>query len=103
MAAFLNEATGKQYRATGAALIKGVTARLNEGFGLDDFKRVIEFKAGQWGADIKMSGYLRPETLFGSKFESYLNESGGPVGVPGVSTHEDEKKRAALDEIFNDD
>ena len=39
-----------------------------------DFKRVIDTKATQWENDPNMSRYLRPETLFGPKFESYLNE-----------------------------
>ena len=55
--------------------IKHINARLNDGFSLDELKDVIEFKFKQWGNDSKMSEYLRPETLFGSKFESYLNAS----------------------------
>ena len=54
---------------------KHINARLNDGFSLDELKDVIEFKFKQWGNDSKMSEYLRPETLFGSKFESYLNAS----------------------------
>jgi uncharacterized phage protein (TIGR02220 family) len=101
VAGFLNETTGKNFRATGSALVRGVSARLKEGFTLQDFLKVIEFKQNQWGADAKMSGYLRPETLFGSKFESYLNEAGGTAGG-SVSTWQDEQQRAALDDIFND-
>jgi uncharacterized phage protein (TIGR02220 family) len=41
---------------------------------LQDFKTVIDNKITQWGNDPKMLPYLRPETLFGTKFESYLNE-----------------------------
>ena len=40
----------------------------------NDFKKVIDNKAKAWMGDSKMSQYLRPETLFGTKFESYLNE-----------------------------
>lgn len=54
---------------------KHINARLNDGFSPDELKDVIEFKFKQWGNDSKMSEYLRPETLFGSKFESYLNAS----------------------------
>jgi len=36
-------------------------------------ENVIDSKCNEWlGTD--MSKYLRPETLFGSKFEGYLNE-----------------------------
>ena len=44
-------------------------------FTLDDFKQVIDIKSIQWINDSKMKSYLRPETLFGTKFEGYLNES----------------------------
>ena len=103
IAAFLNETTGKNYKATGSALIKGVTARLKEGFGFDDFKRVIEYKAGQWGSDSKMSAFLRPETLFSPKFESYLQEAGGAVEDPGGSTWQSDREQAAISELLNDD
>ncbi|MDD2899483.1 MAG: conserved phage C-terminal domain-containing protein [Desulfuromonadaceae bacterium] len=102
IAAFLNEVTGKNYKATGSALTKGVTARLKEGFGFDDFKRVIEFKQNQWGADAKMSAYLRPETLFSPKFESYLQEAGGAVEDSGGSSWQDRQAAAVIDELLEE-
>ena len=42
----------------------------------DDFKKVIDVKSLEWNKDPKMCKYLRPETLFGNKFEGYLNEGG---------------------------
>ena len=40
---------------------------------VDDFKVVIDKKVKGWkGTNMEM--YLRPETLFGTKFEGYLNE-----------------------------
>ena len=51
-----------------------INARLKEGFNYDDFKKVINNKTCEWKDNAKMSRYLRPETLFGTKFESYLNE-----------------------------
>ena len=69
---YLNSAIGTQYRAETAATKKHIAARLNEGFTVDDFKTVIDKKVAEWlGTD--MEKYLRPETLFGTKFESYLN------------------------------
>ena len=53
---------------------KNINARLKEGHTLEDFKAVIDKKTKQWLNDEKMSSYLRPMTLFGTKFESYLNE-----------------------------
>jgi uncharacterized phage protein (TIGR02220 family) len=71
---FLNECTGKRYSSTAVNAKKYITLRLSEGFILGDFKRVIEVKSKKWMGS-KMEDYLRPETLFGSKFETYLNES----------------------------
>jgi len=71
---YLNEKTNKAYRKDSDKTKRFIEARLNEKFTLDDFKKVIDIKCGQWLKDAKMSAYLRPETLFGTKFESYLNE-----------------------------
>lgn len=71
---YLNSCTGKRYSSTAANARKYITLRLSEGFMLGDFKRVIEVKSKKWMGS-KMEDYLRPETLFGSKFETYLNES----------------------------
>lgn len=70
---YLNTRSGKKFRSSGAATKRHIVARWNEGFRVDDFQRVIDNKCGQWLDDKKMSEYLRPETLFGTKFESYLN------------------------------
>jgi uncharacterized phage protein (TIGR02220 family) len=51
-----------------------IKARFNEGFTVDDFKTVITKKAKEW-IGTEMAKYLRPETLFGTKFEGYLNQS----------------------------
>lgn len=71
---YLNEKTGKGYKYTSRATRNLIDARVKEGFKLEDFKKVIDTKAESWKADKKMSQYLRPNTLFGTKFESYLNE-----------------------------
>jgi uncharacterized phage protein (TIGR02220 family) len=71
--AYLNERTGSSFRPTTKATQTLIRARWREGFRIDDFKRVIDNKTEEWGNDPKMSQYLRPETLFGTKFESYLN------------------------------
>lgn len=71
---YLNDVAGKNFRHTTRKTQTLVKARLKEGFTVDDFKRVIDNKTREWKHDPKMSKYLRPETLFGTKFESYLNE-----------------------------
>lgn len=70
---FLNSTTGSNYRSTTDKTRKLIAARITEGFTVDDFKAVITKKAKEWqGTD--MAQYLRPETLFGTKFEGYLNQ-----------------------------
>lgn len=73
---YLNKQTGKQFRSTTKKNRSLIKARVNEGFTLDDFKKVIDNMTTQWMNDNKMSKYLRPETLFGTKFEGYLNQEG---------------------------
>ena len=70
----LNEMTGTKYRPTAKATQRLIKARFNDGFTLDDFKQVIKTKSDEWKNDPSMVKYLRPETLFGTKFESYLNQ-----------------------------
>ena len=69
---YLNEKAETHYKPNTESTARHIRARLNEGFSVDDFFTVIDKKVAEWkGTD--MEKYLRPETLFGSKFESYLN------------------------------
>lgn len=79
---YLNEKLGARYKASSAINKRLIDARVKEGYTLDDFKRVIDNKVASWANDTKMSKYLRPQTLFGTKFESYLNER-----APNVPAH----------------
>lgn len=71
---YLNHKTGTHYRATSKATQKLIRARAEEGYTLEDFKRVIDNKAFSWQHS-DMWKYMRPQTLFSPKFESYLNEN----------------------------
>lgn len=73
---YLNQVCGTHYRASSKKTQRLIHARQQEGFTLDDFKIVIDKKAEEWGPNPDMCKYLRPETLFGTKFESYLNQQG---------------------------
>ena len=70
---FLNETLNTKYR-TAIKTKTLILARVSEGFTIDDFKYVIKVKSEEWGTDEKMKKFLRPETLFGTKFESYLHQ-----------------------------
>src|SRR5690625_3180080 len=74
---YLNDVADKNYRHTTRKTQQLIKARMNEGFTVDDFKKVIDKKSRDWKHDKKMNRYLRPETLFGTKFEGYLNENVG--------------------------
>lgn len=74
----LNRQAGTNYRANTAKARKHISARINEGFRVEDFARVITTKCKAWLHDPRMRPFLRPETLFGPKFESYLNEDVQP-------------------------
>ena len=70
----LNTKCGTHYRESTPATVRLIRARMAEGFTVDDFKTVIDNMHGQWSAT-DMAQFLRPETLFGTKFESYLNRN----------------------------
>jgi uncharacterized phage protein (TIGR02220 family) len=72
----LNRLTGKNYRPTkDSSTYNFISARLNDGYSVEQLKSVIEYKVNQWSKDDFMKKYLRPETLFNkTKFESYVNE-----------------------------
>jgi predicted phage replisome organizer/uncharacterized phage protein (TIGR02220 family) len=70
---YLNECTGKHFRHSPASL-RLVMARMKEGHIENDFRLVIDYKVHYWFSDLKMKEYLRPHTLFGTKFESYRQE-----------------------------
>jgi len=71
---YMNKTLKTNYKYSTKATVQHINARLEEGFTADDFYLVIEKKARQWMDDSRMAGYLRPITLFSTKFESYLNE-----------------------------
>ena len=70
----LNMRIGTKYKSSTAKTKQLINARVNEGFTIDDFKTVIDKKCVEW-AGTEYEKYLRPNTLFGTKFESYLNQN----------------------------
>ena len=80
----LNAATGASFRPDSAKTLSLVSARMAEGYTAADLAAVVDRKAEGW-LGTEMSRFLRPETLFGPKFEGYLNERprGRPRGRPG--------------------
>lgn len=70
---YMNQKLGTHYKPKSQSTQKHIVARLKEGYSVEDFRKVIDKKCAQWMGS-SMAKYLRPETLFGSKFEGYLNE-----------------------------
>jgi uncharacterized phage protein (TIGR02220 family) len=99
---YLNQKINTNYRPTSKATQKLISARINEGFSIDDFKRVIDNKVSDWNhepaaGEKDMRPYLRPETLFGTKFESYLNSR------PAVRIQKSSSRRANFQQRDYDD
>lgn len=97
---YLNKKAGTHYRANSKATARHIEARFNDGFTLQDFFAVIDKKVAEWKGG-SMEQYLRPETLFGSKFEGYLNarsSAGSRRGANGVLM--DDRTADELDAIF---
>lgn len=71
---YLNLKTNSKFRYKSKSTQSKINARLNEGYKLDDFIAVIDKKTDEWIDNPDFSKYLCPETLFGTKFEKYLNQ-----------------------------
>jgi uncharacterized phage protein (TIGR02220 family) len=97
---YLNQKADKNFKTSTKATQSKINARLKEGFEFSDFKKVVDLKVSQWKGSPKMDGYLRPETLFGTKFESYVNEKPGKRNGHKKETAES-KGEKAFDSAFN--
>ena len=80
--AYLNQVANKRYKFVDKTK-RLLLARFKEGYTLEDFKQVIDIKTAEWKDNPEFSKYLRPETLFGSKFDGYLNQK--PKTIKGES------------------
>lgn len=70
----LNLVLGTHYKSTTPKTVKLIHDRLKEGFTVSDFEIVIRKMFRVW-TGTEYEKFLRPETLFGTKFESYLNRT----------------------------
>jgi uncharacterized phage protein (TIGR02220 family) len=98
---YLNQILKTRYRPTNKVTQRHIKARIAEGYTLEDFKVVIDKKCTEWKGT-NMEKYLRPETLFGTKFENYLNaritqNTARKVGANGIVLSDEPSD---LDAIF---
>ncbi len=74
----LNENAKTKYRPFGKRTMELIEKKLDQGYTKEDLLTVLDKKAKDWlhprPGERDMRRYYRPETLFGEKFESYLNE-----------------------------
>lgn len=71
---YLNRKASTNYKSTTKNTRSCISARIKEGFTVEDFKKVIDCKSKDW-IGTEFEKYIRPTTLFGTKFENYLNEA----------------------------
>lgn len=91
---YLNDKAGKKFHHNSARTLKSVSARVNEGYTSVDFKVVIDNMCYNWLENREddnkdMSQYLRPSTLFGPKFEDYLNALPNSKAADDVTSEAD--------------
>ena len=89
----LNSVLGTKYRNDSKETVK-LISKLLETYTVEDFKIVHRKKFNDWADDKEMSKYLRPSTLYGSKFEAYLNQK--EVNL----NHKDNQEKSILDEVI---
>ena len=92
---YLNDKLGTRYNYQTKNTQRHINARIAEGAKFEDFKTVIDQKYNDWYSDKKMRTYLRPETLFGTKFESYLNQA---IDTP--SKVDNKKISSIIEDLF---
>ncbi len=84
---YLNKKLNSKYKTNSQSTAKHINARLKEGYLVGDFQKVIDTKYEEWN-NTEFSKFLRPETLFSSKFEGYLNQLKGEKKTAGISAPE---------------
>jgi uncharacterized phage protein (TIGR02220 family) len=95
---YLNQKLGTRYKADTEKTRRLIRARIREGATLEDFRKVIDKKVKEWRGT-KLEPYLRPETLFGAKFESYLNQGAAGTRTGNVSFTDFEQRNYDYDAL----
>lgn len=98
---YLNQKADTSFKSSTKKTQNLILARLKEGFIVSDFITVIDKKVAEWKNNPEMNIYLRPETLFGTKFESYLNQKSKGAAPNGPSENGNAAFARTLDENGN--
>lgn len=90
---YLNTKANKSFNYKTKKSQEHISARLKEGYTIEDFKKVIDNKVAVWLNNPEMNEYLRPSTLFApGHFDEYLNQT------PKAIMTDEEKIQASNDE-----
>jgi uncharacterized phage protein (TIGR02220 family) len=84
------------YSTRGKKIRSLIRTKIKQGYKHEDFQDVINVKV-TWLTNPDMHKYFRPDTLFGNKFESYLNELNQPI-----KPNDDDKYNEAYNDSDND-
>lgn len=88
---YLNIKSNKNFTTNNEFVNNWIIELLENQYTLDDFKKVIDNKSGEWGTDPEKRKYLRPGTLFNPKnFNKYL------IG------NTSKKDKASFDDVMDD-
>ena len=90
---FLNETTNSDYKYKTKKTQDLIKARFNEDFTVKDFELVIKYKNKEW-KETEMGKHLVPITLFGNKFESYLQNAIKSTKINPTNKYSEEEKKA---------
>lgn len=82
---YLNIKTNSNYKYSTKKNQTLIHARCEEGNTIENFKSVIDKKCKEW-IGTEWEKFLRPETLFGNKFEGYLNQKSKEDQKTGTDT-----------------
>lgn len=88
---YLNEKKGGRGFDFNSTNYTEIKARIKDGYKLPDFKKVIDAAIIKWLDDPQNKHFIRPETLFGKKFNGYLIEADDYITGKKVPKHKIEK------------
>ena len=86
---YLNNKLGSRYTSKSITNNKLIISKIKDGFTVEDFKNVIDKKYAEWNDNPDFSRYLRPQTLFGDKFENYVNQESTSKNLSSYTIHTD--------------
>ena len=86
---YFNNKFNKNYNYKDKYLKNLIAKKLSEGYKVEDFIKVIDNKESSW-KNTDYEKFLRPETLFGDKFNLYLNEGAAPKCKSYISDYDNE-------------